>query len=133
MSCVSTGACVWLQSLVHGFVDGANEPLRCLKSHIDAGLKWQYMAAIDELVFVCFSDAACAVRHDSGGQNGVLTVACHLRVWNGEESDNVVDDWKSSRLPKLSRRSLQSESQSPVRSSMQSSEHETCQKRTHRN
>ena len=47
------------------------------------------LAPTDDLVFVCFSDAAWAARHDSE------IVACHTRVLNGEESEFVVVDWKS--------------------------------------
>ena len=78
-------------------VNGANKTVRFLKSNVFPGLRSQNGAPTDDLVFVCFSDAAWAVRHESGSQGGHLTVACRLCVLNGAGSD-----WESFRLPTVS-------------------------------
>ena len=80
-------------------VDGAKKALGILKSNADAGLKFKCVAPTHDLLFVCFSNAAWAARHDSGSQGGYMIVACRPRVLNGGESECVVVDWKSFRPP----------------------------------
>ena len=58
-------------------VDSTNNTLHFLKSNVDARLKFQCVAAADELVFVCFSDVAWPVRHDGGSQGSYSMAACH--------------------------------------------------------
>eukprot|EP00959_Pyramimonas_sp_CCMP1952_P405473 8498153-Pyramimonas_sp.AAC.2 len=57
------------------------------------------------------TDAAWAVRRDGSSQGGYLILAAHRSVLSGETVKDAVVDWRSWKLPRVSRSSLASEAQ----------------------
>eukprot|EP00959_Pyramimonas_sp_CCMP1952_P180434 3772973-Pyramimonas_sp.AAC.1 len=62
----------------------------------------------DEVAFVCMTDATWAVWRDGSSQGGYLMLAAHKDVLNSKTVEfvqYVVVDWRSWRLPRVSRSS----------------------------
>ena len=78
----------------------ANKTLRFAKTNSDACTMFPKLGPLNELCMVAMSDAAWGIRKDSKSQGGYLVVLTHKRV-----------DWRSYKLPRVSRSSLNSESQ----------------------
>jgi hypothetical protein len=91
----------------------ANKTLRFFKTNSDVGL--DFVPVIDDLndaAFVTMTDAAWGVRHDGSSQSGHLVFLVHKSVLEGQLGRYILLDWKSSRTPRMSRSSLNSEAQS---------------------
>jgi hypothetical protein len=90
----------------------ANKLLRFLKSNADVAIRIKQIAKnMKDLVFVVLTDAAWAVREDGSSQGGYVILLCHKRVMDNETADYIVFDWRSWKLPRVSRSSLASEAQ----------------------
>ena len=90
----------------------ANKALRFAKSNSDAGLCFRPLGSPDDLVLVAYSDASFASRADLTSQGGYLITLCHRdALERGIACDYHVLDWRSFKLPRVSRSTLSSESQ----------------------
>jgi hypothetical protein len=90
----------------------ANKLLRFLKTNADVAIRIKRIATrMSDVVFVLLTDAAWAVRADGSSQGGYTILLCHKQVMLGEKSDFIVIDWRSWKLPRVSRSSLASEAQ----------------------
>ena len=96
--------------LVKSIVD-ANRLLRFCKENADVGAKYEPLGNVDGLRLVCMFDAAFGVRRDSSSQGGYLIMLVAQQTFEGIESPYHLIDWKSSKLPRIARSSLGSESQ----------------------
>ena len=94
-----------------GTLRSANKALRFAKENSDAGLKFFNLGTPKDLAMVAMSDAAWGVRADGQSQGGYLVVLTHQKAIQGEECPYVVLDWRSYRLPRVSRSSLNAEAQ----------------------
>ena len=64
------------------------------------------------MTFIAYSDASFATRSDLSSQGGYLLAMCHKDVANGKcEGHYNVIDWRSWKLPRVSRSTLSAESQ----------------------
>ena len=57
----------------------------------------------DSVTFIFMTDAAWAVRRDGSSQGGYLIIAADRRVLQGETVKYIVVDWRSWKLPRVSR------------------------------
>ena len=94
-----------------GTLRAANKALRFAKENSDVGLKFINLGQPKELAMVAMSDAAWGVRADGQSQGGYMVVLTHRKAIQGEECPYVVLDWRSYRLPRVSRSSLNAEAQ----------------------
>lgn len=94
-----------------GTLRAANKALRFAKENGDVGLKCLDMGKPNDLAMVAMSDAAWGVRADGQSQGGYLVVLTHRKALQGAECPYVVLDWRSYRLPRVSRSSLNAEAQ----------------------
>ena len=94
-----------------GTLRAANKALRFAKENGDVGLKFFKLGDPKDLAMVAMSDAAWGVRADGQSQGGYLVVLTHRKAIQGEECPCVVLDWRSYRLPRVSRSSLNAEAQ----------------------
>ena len=93
--------------------DAANKALRFSKSNADVGLVFQRLGPLQELCLLAISDAAWGVRTDHLSQGGFFILLAHRKVLEGEpDHQYVVLDWRSFKLPRVSRSSLNAEAQS---------------------
>ena len=96
--------------LVKSIMD-ANRLLRFCKENADVGAKYEPLGPIGGLRLVCMFDAAFGVRRDSSSQGGYLIMLVPQETFEGTECPYHLIDWKSSKLPRIARSSLGSESQ----------------------
>ena len=89
----------------------ANRLLRFCKENADVGAKYEPLGPVDGLRLVCMFDAAFGVRRDSSSQGGYLIMLVPKETFEGTECSYHLIDWKSSKLPRIARSSLGSESQ----------------------
>ena len=90
----------------------ANKTLRFAKTNSDACTMFPKLGPLNELCVVAMSDAAWGIRKDSKSQGGYLVVLTHKRVLEGAmDQPYIILDWRSYKLPRVSRSSLNSESQ----------------------
>ena len=94
-----------------GTLRAANKALRFAKENSDVGLKFVNLGQPKDLAMVAMSDAAWGVRADGQSQGGYMVVLTHRKAIQGEECPYVVLDWRSYRLPRVSRSSLNAEAQ----------------------
>ena len=93
----------------------ANRVLRFFKSNVDVGIEIKKVAnELTDVTFVAMTDATWASRNDGSSQGGYLILACGPEVLEGQTSPFSTVDWKSHRMPRLCRSSLQSEGQAAV-------------------
>eukprot|EP00435_Cladocopium_sp_Y103_P060878 s209_g22.t1 len=93
-------------------VQEANKLLRFSKLNSDVKLQYEYLGEVADLRLVCQFDAAFGVRRDSSSQGGWITMLIHKDAFEGQECPYHVLDWKSSKLPRVTRSSLGAEAQS---------------------
>ena len=87
----------------------ANKLLRFSKNNADTGLKFTQLG---KLCMVALSDAAWGVRRNSGSQGGYFVLLMHSKVLQGHmDQPYIILDWRSFKLPRISRSSLNSEAQ----------------------
>ena len=96
--------------LVRSIVEG-NKLLKFAKENSDVSLNYNYLGPVASLRLVCMFDAAFCVRRDSSSQGGYITMVVPECVFNGEEAEYHVIDWKSAKLPRVARSSLAAEAQ----------------------
>ena len=96
--------------LVKSIMD-ANRLLRFCKENADVGAKYEPLGPIGGLRLVRMFDAAFGVRRDSSSQGGYLIMLVPQETFEGTECPYHLIDWKSSKLPRIARSSLGSESQ----------------------
>ena len=90
-------------------VQNANKALRFAKMNQDVGLLFQKLGDVKDLCMIAVSDAAWGVRKDRKSQGGYLVLKDAM---NGKADQSyIVLDWRSFKLPRNSRSSLNSESQ----------------------
>ena len=92
-------------------IQDANKVLKFAKENSDVALRYEYLGPVEELRLVTMFDAAFCVRRDSSSQGGYITMLVNAKALNGEESSYHVIDWKSSKLPRVTRSSLGAEAQ----------------------
>eukprot|EP00435_Cladocopium_sp_Y103_P013736 s3624_g3.t1 len=68
-------------------------------------------SGIDDLCFLCFSDAAFNVRSDGSSQGGYVIVVTSKRALKGEQVAYNLLSWRSFKLNRVCRSSLSAESQ----------------------
>eukprot|EP00435_Cladocopium_sp_Y103_P034778 s202_g9.t1 len=86
--------------------------LRALKLNSDVKLQYEWLGDVADLRLVCQFGAAFGVRRDSSSQAGRITMLIHKDAFSGRECPYHVLDWKSSKLPRVTRSSLGAEAQS---------------------
>lgn len=93
----------------------ANKLLRFAKSMKDVSLKFHSFAGIiltwDDVGFLGLSDAAWATRPDGSSQGGYLQMLVPRTSFDDKEFDYSVLDWRSYKLRRISRSSLNAETQ----------------------
>ena len=93
------------------YIQDANRLLKFAKLNSDMSLNYEYLGPVGELRLVTMFDAAFCVRRDSASQGGYITILVNEKALRGEESKYHVLDWKSSKLPRVTRSSLGAEAQ----------------------
>ena len=89
-----------------------NKHLRYAKEYADVGLQYRKLGSKDEMTFIAYSDASFATRCDLSSQGGYILAMCHRDVAEGKcEGHYNVLDWRSWKLPRVSRSTLSAESQ----------------------
>ena len=96
-----------------GVAQQANKTLRFAKNNNDAGLIFRSLGgSLDNLCMVAMSDAAWGVRRNNESQGGYLVLLCNKAVLDDtSDHDYIILDWRSFKLPRVSRSSLNAESQ----------------------
>ena len=91
----------------------ANKVLRFAKSNGDAALVFRDLGGdLNKLCTVAMSDAAWGVRRNNESQGGYVIFLCNQQVLeDGSTQDYIILDWRSFKLPRVSRSSLNAESQ----------------------
>ena len=91
----------------------ANKVLRFAKSNSDAALTFRDLGGdTEKLCMVAMSDAAWGVRRNSESQGGYVVFLCNQQILeDGSTQDYTILDWRSFKLPRVSRSSLNAESQ----------------------
>eukprot|EP00438_Fugacium_kawagutii_P019118 Skav204381 [mRNA] locus=scaffold4897:193896:199406:+ [translate_table: standard] len=89
----------------------ANKALRFAKQNSDAGLQFHALGELSDMVLVAMSDASWGIRREGHSQGGYLVVLAPKEILQGEPTHYVILDWRSFRLPRVSRSSLNAESQ----------------------
>ena len=92
-------------------IQDANRLLKFAKLNSHLALNYEYLGPVGELRLVTMFDAAFCVRRDSASQGGYITMLVNEKALRGEESSYHVLDWKSSKLPRVTRSSLGAEAQ----------------------
>ena len=93
-------------------VNQANKTLRFAKQNSDSCLMFPKLGKLSDLCMVAMSDAAWGVRKNSQSQGGYLVLLAHRDVLSGKMDQNyIILDWRSFKLPRISRSSLNAESQ----------------------
>ena len=77
-----------------------------------ASLQYRQLGDKEKMTFIAYSDASFATRSDLSSQGGYMLAMCHRDVAEGicEGHYNVLD-WRSWKLPRVSRSTLSAESQ----------------------
>ena len=95
-----------------------NKTLRFGKSQSGATLKFlakppndSKQRSLEDMVLVCYADAAFCVREDKSSQGGFIVLAAHKSVLEGQKCPASVISWRSFKLPRVCRSSLAAECQ----------------------
>eukprot|EP00435_Cladocopium_sp_Y103_P017102 s4775_g4.t1 len=89
-----------------------NKTLRFGKSCSDYKINMTPVCSgVDDLCFLCFSDAAFNVRSDGSSQGGYVIVVTSKRALKGEQVAYNLLTWRSFKLNRVCRSSLSAESQ----------------------
>ena len=88
-----------------------NKHLRYAKEYADVGLQYRRLGLKDEMTFIAYSDASFATRCGLSSQGGYILAMCHRDVAEGNCHNCEVLDWRSWKLPRVSRSTLSAESQ----------------------
>jgi hypothetical protein len=89
----------------------ANKALKFSKVHNDVGLQFRPLGEISNMVLVAMSDASWGIRREGHSQGGYLLMLAPKEILDGETTNYIILDWRSFRLPRVSRSSLNAESQ----------------------
>ena len=106
-------------SMLHGQISNptvatlqeANKALRFFKNNADVGIHFRKLGELSDLAFVCMTDAAWGTRDDGSSQGGYLVFLVNKDMLEGKEGPYILLDWRSAKLTRMSRSSLNSESQ----------------------
>jgi hypothetical protein len=95
----------------------ANKALRFFKTNSDVGLLFRkfddgYTHDLTDVGFVATTDAAWATRPDGTSQGGYLIMLVPKECFDGKPTPFMCLDWRSMKLRRVSRSSLNSEAQS---------------------
>ena len=89
-----------------------NKTLRFAKQTSDVRLNMtQVIDGIDDLCFVCFSDAAYGARSDGSSQGGYIIVMASKQILEGKACGYNIVGWRSFKLSRVCRSSLSAEGQ----------------------
>ena len=88
----------------------ANKALKFSKVNNDVGLQFRPLGQISDMVLVAMSDASWGIRREGHSQNHLLMLA-PKEILDGETTNYIILHWRSFRLPRVSRSSLNAESQ----------------------
>ena len=90
----------------------ANKLLRFAKANSDVGLQFSDLGQLHELCMIALSDAAWGVRKNHESQGDYFVLLMNVKALQGQlDQPYVVLDWRSYKLPRISRSSLNSEAQ----------------------
>ena len=94
----------------------ANKALRFFKNNSQVSLSYRpltngYRHDLTDVGFVAATDAAWATRRDGSSQGGYLVMLVSKECFDGQTSPFMVLDWRSQKLRRVSRSSLNSEAQ----------------------
>ena len=89
----------------------ANKALKFSKVNNDVGLQFRPLGEISDMVLVAMSDASWGIRREGHSQGGYLLMLAPKQILDGEATNYIILDWRSFRLPRVSRSSLNAESQ----------------------
>ena len=106
----------WLQSaLPHGSKDilhQVNKLCREVWAHRQLSVCTHRLGPLQELSFICWTDAAVGNRPDMSSTGGYLVGLVHSDMMKGSRGPVNPISWKSGRLPRVARSSLSAEIQS---------------------
>lgn len=86
----------------------ANKLLRFAKSNNDVGLQFSNLGQLHELCMIALSDAAWGVRKNHDSQGGYFVLLMNVKALQGQlDQPYVVLDWRSYKLPTISRKQPQ--------------------------
>eukprot|EP00438_Fugacium_kawagutii_P005098 Skav221528 [mRNA] locus=scaffold1248:283612:287211:- [translate_table: standard] len=89
-----------------------NKTLRFGKQSADFRINMRKVCdGLDDLCFLCYSDAAFNVRSNGSSQGGFIVVLTSKRVLKGEKVGYSILSWRSFKLNRVCRSSLSAESQ----------------------
>ncbi|CAE7647792.1 GIP [Symbiodinium sp. CCMP2592] len=88
-----------------------NKTLRFAKTNSKPLLMSRVAKGLEDLCFLCYSDAAFGVRQDCGSQGGYVLVLTTRAALEGKRVPYNLLSWRSFRLPRVCRSSLAAESQ----------------------
>ena len=86
-----------------GTLRQANKTLKFAKENSDVSLTFPKLCKPEDAVMIAMSDASWGVRKDLQSQGGYLVLLSHPKVLRGEESEYIILDWRSYRLPRVIR------------------------------
>jgi hypothetical protein len=89
----------------------ANKALRLFKNNADVGIHFRKLGELNDLAFVCVTDPAWCTRDDGPSQGGYLGFLVKKDMLEGKEGPYILLDWRSAKFTRMSRSSLNSESQ----------------------
>ena len=89
----------------------ANKALKFSKVNNDVGLQFRPLGQISDMVLVAMSDVSWGIRREGHSQGGYLLMLAPKEILDGETTNYIILDWRSFRLPRVSRSSLNAESQ----------------------
>ncbi|CAL1144411.1 unnamed protein product [Cladocopium goreaui] len=92
-------------------VSHANKALKNSNVNKDVGLQFRPLGQISDMVLVAMSDVSWGIRREGHSQGGYLLMLAPKEILDGETTNYIILDWRSFRLPRVSRSSLNSESQ----------------------
>ena len=93
-------------------IQDANRLLKFAKLNADVALCYERLCEVQDLRLVTMVDAAFGIRRDGSSQGGYLTMLVSKSVFDGTEGAYHIIDWRSSKLPRVTRSSLGAEAQS---------------------
>ena len=89
----------------------ANKALKFSKVNNDVGLQFRPLGQISDMVLVAMSDTSWGIWREGHSQGGYLLMLAPKEILVGETTNYIILDWRSFRLPRVSRSSLNAESQ----------------------
>eukprot|EP00435_Cladocopium_sp_Y103_P048742 s282_g14.t1 len=110
--CASVSLCGEVSQSTVATAQQGNKLLRFAKNNSDTGLMFTRLGKLSDLCMIALSDAAWGVRRNSESQGGYFVLLMNSKALQGHmDQPYIILDWRSFKLPRISRSSLNSEAQ----------------------